>query len=32
MSLLNSGRSLADLPDFFSLNIRSQPAAFSASI
>ena len=31
ISLLNSGRSVADLPDRFSLNIRLQPAALSAS-
>jgi hypothetical protein len=31
ISLPNSGRSLVDLPEAFSLKIRSQPAAFSAS-
>jgi len=30
MSLLNSGRSFADLPDRFSLKIRSQPTAAQA--
>ncbi len=30
-SFANSGRPLVDLPEAFSLKIRSQPAAFSAS-
>ena len=31
ISLPNSGRPLVDLPEAFSLNMRSQPAALSAS-